>query len=269
MRPDLWTCDRKLTEDSSSDIPPWVKARAEAQARHPLVRRPALRSRFVRFTSAKASDNALDVGCGAGYSSFALARKVRQVTAVDWRPELLATARREATRRRLTNITFVETSAEELPLPAASFDVVASAAAVHHLARPAAVLREIARVCRPDGTVAIEDVVASEQDIRARYHNRIERLRDRSHERLLKLSELLAMLGQAGLLPQRIEIVESIREFNEWVGVTRPPLGRSERIRHLLQGSIAQDLLGLDVQAEDDTFVFIQRVAWILCSNPG
>jgi len=126
----------------------------------------------------------------------------------------------------------------------------------------------MARVCRDDGTVAIEDVVASEQDIRARYHNRIERLRDRSHERLLKLSELLAMLGQAGLLPQRMEIIESIREFNEWVGVTRPPLGRSERIRHLLQGSVEQDLLGLDVQGEDDTFVFVQRVAWVLCSNP-
>jgi ubiquinone/menaquinone biosynthesis C-methylase UbiE len=193
---------------------------------------------------------------------------VRQVTAVDWRPELLATARKEARRRRLENITFVEAGAEELPLPAASFDVVASAAAMHHLARPAAALKEIARVCRPNGAVAIEDVVASEQDIRARYHNRIERLRDRSHERLLKLSELLAMLGQAGLLPQRMEIIESIREFNEWVGVTRPPLGRSERIRHLLQGSVEQDLLGLDVQGEDDTFVFVQRVAWVLCSNP-
>jgi SAM-dependent methyltransferase len=168
----------------------------------------------------------------------------------------------------MENITFVEAGAEELPLPAASFDVVASAAAMHHLARPAAALKEIARVCRPNGTVAIEDVVASEQDIRARYHNRIERLRDRSHERLLKLSELLAMLGQAGLLPQRMEIIESIREFNEWVGVTRPPLGRSERIRHLLQGSVEQDLLGLDVQGEDDTFVFVQRVAWVLCSNP-
>lgn len=190
------------------------------------------------------------------------------MTAVDWRPELLATARKEARRRRLENITFVEAGAEELPLPAASFDVVASAAAMHHLARPAAALKEIARVCRPNGAVAIEDVVASEQDIRARYHNRIERLRDRSHERLLKLSELLAMLGQAGLLPQRMEIIESIREFNEWVGVTRPPLGRSERIRHLLQGSVEQDLLGLDVQGEDDTFVFVQRVAWVLCSNP-
>ena len=189
------------------------------------------------------------------------------MTAVDWRPELLATARKEARRRRMENITFVEAGAEELPLPAASFDVVASAAAMHHLARPAAALKEIARVCRPNGTVAIEDVVASEQDIRARYHNRIERLRDRSHERLLKLSELLAMLGQAGLLPQRMEIIESIREFNEWVGVTRPPLGRSERIRHLLQGSVEQDLLGLDVQGEDDTFVFVQRVAWVLCSN--
>ena len=68
------------------------------------------------------------------------------MTAVDWRPELLATARRETARRRLTNITFVEASAEELPLPAASFDVVASAAAIHHLAHPAVALSEMGRV---------------------------------------------------------------------------------------------------------------------------
>ena len=191
------------------------------------------------------------------------------MTAVDWRPELLAAARKEAMRRRLTNVTFVEASAEELPLPAASFDVVTSAAAIHHLAHPAAALQEFARVSRPGGAVAIEDVVASEQDIRARYHNRIERLRDRSHHRLLKLSELLAHLGHAGLPARRVEVMESVREFNEWVGVTRPPMGRSERIRHLLQGSIEQDLLGLDVQAEDDTFVFVQRVAWILCNASG
>jgi hypothetical protein len=127
----------------------------------------------------------------------------------------------------------------------------------------------MARVCRPSGRVGVEDVVSSEQDVRSRYHNRIERLRDRSHQRLQKLSEILALAGEAGLLVRRVEVSDSIREFNEWVGVTRPPVGRGERIRHLLQGSMEQDLLGLDVEAEDDTFVFVQRVAWVLCENPA
>jgi SAM-dependent methyltransferase len=258
-----------LAEDSSGNIPPWLRARAEAQARHPIVKRPGLRSRFVKFISIGPSDTVLDFGCGSGHSTLALARKAHHVTALDWRAELLEVARRQAKERRIKNITFIEASAEELPFPAHSFDAVTSTAALHHIARPANAFAELFRVCRPSARFGIEDVIASEQDIRARYHNRIERLRDRSHQRLLKLSELLSLVGQAGFAARRVEIADSIREFNEWVGVTRPPVGRSERIRHLLQGSIEQDLLGLDVQAEDDTFVFIQRVAWILCEGPA
>jgi 2-polyprenyl-3-methyl-5-hydroxy-6-metoxy-1,4-benzoquinol methylase len=257
-----------VTEDATQ-IPAWLRVRAEAQARHPLVRRPALRNRFASFSGVKRSDAVLDLGCGAGYSAFALASRAQHVTAIDWRPELLASAEKEAKRRRLANITFVQTEPTRLPYPHNSFDVVASAAAIHHLTKPSTCVSEMARVCVGGGTVAIEDVLASEQDIRARYHNRVERLRDRSHQRLLKLSELLALLGQAGLVVRRAEVHDSLREFNEWVGVTRPPLRRTEHIRHLLQGSVEQDLSGLDVQAEDDTFIFTQHVAWVLCENPA
>jgi SAM-dependent methyltransferase len=162
----------------------------------------------------------------------------------------------------------MEADPARLPFPAGSFDVVVSAAAAHHFPHPKEVVDEMARVCRTGGSLAIEDMVSSEQDIRARYHNRIERLRDRSHERLLKLSELLALLGQSGVLVNRVEVNDSIREFNEWVGVTRPPLRRTEHLRHLLQGSIEQDLSGLNVEAEDDTFVFVQRMAWVLAHKP-
>lgn len=257
-----------MAEDTSAEIPIWRRRRAEAFARHPIVQRPALRSRFVRFSGAKPAHTVLDIGTGAGFGAFALARRTASVTAVDWRPDLLDLATREADRRGLANLTLLEADPNTLPFPEATFDLVTSAAAVHHFKDPGRALAEMARVCNYGGSVAIEDVVASEQGIRARYHNRIERLRDRSHQRLLSLSELVSLLGQAGLLVRRVEMQESVREYNEWVGVTRPPVRRSEHIRRLLQGSVEQDLSGLAVQSEDDTFLFVQQVAWVLALKP-
>ncbi|TMB97112.1 MAG: class I SAM-dependent methyltransferase [Chloroflexi bacterium] len=252
-----------------TEIPTWLRQRAEAYARHPLVRRPVLRSRFARFAGVKRDDRVLDVGTGPGYNAFALAAAGAVATAVDWRPELLEIARAEAKRRRLGGLTFLKVEPASLPFDTAYFDVVTSAGAVHHFASPQAAIAEMARVCRSGGHVVLEDVVASEQPVRARYYNRLERLRDRSHQRLLPLSEVVALLGQAALLVRRVEVQPSLREFNEWLGVSRPPYRRSERIRHLLQGSVEQDLSGLEVQPEDDTFLFVQQLAWLLAEKPG
>ncbi len=254
----------QVSEELRGEIPSWLRRRAVSYARAPIVRRPAQRSRFARFASVQPGDHVLDVGTGPGYSAFVFARKAAHVSGVDWRPELLDLAGSEAVRRRLLNLTLVEASPTTLPFPDDSFDLVASAGALHHFVSPQKAVAEIMRVCRPAGRIALEDVVTSEQDVRARYHNRLERLRDRSHQRILRLSEVAAILGQIGLGIRRIEVQESVREFSEWVGVTRPPAGRSERIRHLLQRSVEQDLSGLNVQPEDDTFLFTQQVAWVL-----
>lgn len=258
-----------MTDESTHEIPGWRRRRAEAFARHPIVRRPAIRSRFVRFTGIRPSDDVLDVGSGAGFSTFALARRARSVTGLDWRPELVDIARREAGRRRIASVTFLQGDPQALPFPDDEFDLVASAAALHHFADPATVISQMARVCRPGGTLALEDVITSEQAVRARYHNRVERLRDRSHQRLLPLSEIVALFGGAGLAVRRVEVEESVREYNEWVAVTRPPVRRSEHIRRLLQGSVEQDLSGLSVQWDDDSFVFVQQVAWVLAIKPA
>ncbi|MBI2913454.1 MAG: class I SAM-dependent methyltransferase [Chloroflexi bacterium] len=251
-------------KDRAALVPAYLRRRAEVYARHPLVRRPRLRFRFAGFAGVRAGQRVLDVATGPGYNAFAFARRAAAVTGVDAAPELLEIARRQAARRRLANVAFSEADPASLPFPDGSFDLVTASGAVHHFASPAQVFSEMARVCAPGGTVAIEDVVASEQDVRARYHNRLERLRDRSHRRFLPLSELLALLGWQALLVRRVQVQDSIREFNEWVGVTRPPVRRAEHIRRLLQGAVEHDLSGLNIQPADDTFFFVQEVAWVL-----
>ncbi|WP_374441773.1 methyltransferase domain-containing protein [Stella sp.] len=99
----------------------------------------------------------LEVGCGVGAQTVALARRspLAEFTAVDIAPASLAAAR-EATAG-FANVRFRQADAGRLPFADRSFDHAFVCFLLEHLPRPAAALAEILRVLRPGGTLtAIE-----------------------------------------------------------------------------------------------------------------
>ena len=102
----------------------------------------------------------LDVGCGPGTITMDLAEllgSTGRVTALEVTEEALDLARKEAGRHGSGNVDFVTGDAEALDLPDDSFDVVHAHQVLQHLADPVAALREMRRVCRPGGLVAVRD----------------------------------------------------------------------------------------------------------------
>jgi SAM-dependent methyltransferase len=97
------------------------------------------------------ADQALDVGCGAGLSTAALAPLARQVVGLAPIPAMLAHRQTVAPRAR-----FVIGQAERLPFAARSFDLVAAAGSLNYADLPSA-LAEIARVLAPSGTFLLYD----------------------------------------------------------------------------------------------------------------
>jgi arsenite methyltransferase len=74
-------------------------------------------------------ERVLDLGSGAGTDSLIAAQMVAptgSVTGIDMTPAMLSKARAAATQMEATNVEFVESEAEQLPFPDASFDVVIS-----------------------------------------------------------------------------------------------------------------------------------------------
>jgi ubiquinone/menaquinone biosynthesis C-methylase UbiE len=102
----------------------------------------------------------LDVGCGPGSITRGLAERLApgQVIGLDLSRETLAAAREEAAARGLGNLQYEEGSVYQLPFPDGSFDVVYAHQVLQHLREPAAALREMLRVLRSGGLVAIRDV---------------------------------------------------------------------------------------------------------------
>lgn len=81
------------------------------------------------LTGVSADDSVVDIGCGPGTAAREAARRGAQVTGVDPSPELLRLAR---TFSRGQSITWVEGTAENVPLPDESATVVWALATVHH-----------------------------------------------------------------------------------------------------------------------------------------
>jgi arsenite methyltransferase len=111
-------------------------------------------------------ETVLDLGSGGGIDVLLSATRVGPtgtVYGLDMTDEMLALAEENARKARATNVHFLKGLIEDIPLPAASVDVVISNCVVNLSTDKPAVLAEIARVLRPGGRVGISDVVAEDR----------------------------------------------------------------------------------------------------------
>ena len=221
-----------------------------------VIADPKRLRRLVAFVRPARDDRVLDVGTGVLASVFA--PRVGEVIALGW----------ELRGRRPDNVVLEPADPHELPFPDNSFDIAVCGPSFHHLTSPRIVLREMDRVLRPGGRAVIEDIIASEQSVRARYQDRLERLRDRSHPGYLRLSRIIAYAGEAGLTVRKVQVQDLPREFNEWLIGGRSSLERIEHIRRLMVGAVEADLSGLRIRLVDDTVLFTQQLAWLIAEKP-
>lgn len=99
----------------------------------------------------------LDVGCGSGLQTVQFAPRAKHVLAIDIAGGLMRKVQEKLTLQGLTNVTLIQGDATQIPLQDASVDFVSAYGdVIGHIPEYARAIAEMARVCRPGGTVTIE-----------------------------------------------------------------------------------------------------------------
>jgi ubiquinone/menaquinone biosynthesis C-methylase UbiE len=114
--------------------------------------------RMLQATGVGADARVLDIACGTGEPALAAAEQVGPagfVVATDFVAEMLAFAREKATQRGLDNVVFRRVDADELEVPAGSFDAVLVRWGIMFMSDPVGCLKRARAALRSGGRIAV------------------------------------------------------------------------------------------------------------------
>ncbi len=166
----------------------------------------------------KEGETVLDLGSGAGFDCFLAARQVGEtgrVIGVDMTSEMIRKARENAEKNNFTNVEFRLGEIEHLPVADKTVDVIISNCVINLSPEKEKVFKEAYRVLKPNGRLAIADVVLT-----AELPNEIKN--DLSFysscvSGAAYVVDLERMLRDAGFVQIRIQPKDESKEFvREW-----------------------------------------------------
>ncbi len=152
---DVWRVTTEL-DDSTLDV---LVQRLESRGRHPRFSR--MMHDYLDAMDIDRTHTVLDLGCGTGVAARAIAGRPGfggRVLGIDLSPYLTRAAARLAGEEQLDDVVAFRTGdSHRLELPDAEFEAVVAHTLLSHVDDPRAVLKEIVRVLKPEGTVGFFD----------------------------------------------------------------------------------------------------------------
>ena len=196
---------------------------SETFSSSPAITDKVLAQRIIDALGDDAKGSVLDVACGPGVLSAAIAETAREVVAFDLTPAMLAKAAQRCAAAGRGNVSFREGNAAYMPFADAAFDGAVTRLAIHHFTsrraspgKSSACFGRTARWSSPTSSA-----------LRTRSKRIAERHRNPARSVAYAHAaggELVSQVEGAGFAVETRSAWDKPREFDEWMGIVNDPV---------------------------------------------
>jgi len=196
------------------------------------------------------TDTVLDVACGPGIFTCAIALLAKEITGIDLVPAMIEKAISLQREAKIQNVNWDIGDVMPLPYADSSFSIVVTRYSFHHFINPESILNEMKRVAKNKGKVVVIDVfTASEEQSKA--YDSIEKLRDLSHVHTLPLAVLQNLFKEVALVNVESKFYRVEIELEQQLNASFPKQSDVPIIRQAAIDDIGKDYLGWGVFRKD------------------
>jgi ubiquinone/menaquinone biosynthesis C-methylase UbiE len=239
---------------------------AAAYAAAQPIKNEEILQRILDACDPQSNDEVLDIACGPGILTCALAQHAKHATGIDLTPAMLDQACKLQADQNLQNLTWIEGDVTHVPFADASFTLVTCRYAFHHFRDPFGLLKEMKRVCKSDGRVVVVDTAPSRE--KAHAFNQMEKLRDNSHVRALSVEEMVELFAQAGLPNPKVETLRMAGDLDSLLARSYCQPGDDVRCREIYEESLHEDRIDMQPRRDGNNIMYAFPVAIIVARNP-
>lgn len=213
-----------------------------------------------------------DIACGAGPVALSFGESASRLVGVDPSPSMLEEFQAAASARGVT-VEAVLGFAEEVPLEDETFDVVTSRLAPHHFSDIHGAVREMARLARPGGHVAVIDLEGHDDDAIDDFNHRLEVLHDPTHVRSYRGHEWEALFLKAGL--ETVAVHRNQREspvgvsVERWCQIAGSGTGAERQIRSELRSATSEMREALGIEQTGDEYYIPVKTVLVVGQRPA
>ncbi|HSB45937.1 MAG TPA: methyltransferase domain-containing protein [Nitrospira sp.] len=212
-----------------------------------------------------------DVACGAGHLALSFGGKASRIVGVDPAPNMLSAFQGLAESKGIRVEAF-RSGAENLPFEDGSFDLVMSRLAPHHFRDIQKAVREMARIAKKGGYVAVIDLEGHPDPGIDEFNHRLEVLHDPTHGRSYTASHWRELFERAGLRILTLENELSEKPggvpIRRWCEIASSGAEAELEIRRLVREAPPRVREELGITQNGDEFHMPVRTVLILAQKP-
>jgi ubiquinone/menaquinone biosynthesis C-methylase UbiE len=236
-------------------------AKSEVHASSPTIRR------LHELLGPQQPVSVCDIACGPGHLALSFAGNAFRIVGIDAAPNMLRQFEKLAQERGV-KVETVYAYAEAVPLPDNSFDVVVSRLAPHHFPDAARAVKEMARLAKVGGSVAVIDLEGDEDPALDDLNHEIEILHDPTHVRSHTAARWRAFFEANGLTIEALESKQTEMPagltIGRWCEIGKTPPESQAKIGALLASAPKEHLTGLGIRFDKGEFRIPVRTLIIL-----